>query len=418
MKLSTRLRIRGTLVWLSRVVVGITFIISGWSKSIDPWGFVIKVGEYLDAWGMILPHEAIVAGCVALSCIEFLTGVLILTGALKRTSAVVAAAMMAVMLPLTLYIAIVDPVADCGCFGDFFVLSNWATFFKNIVLTALIVYLIMRNRSVRGLYPAAIQWLVVAVSIAFPLFLALFGYQIQPLVDFRPYKTGTTIFAGRNNTAGTETFVYEKDGERREFTLDALPDSTWTYVEASESDVEGRFDGSIAVLDDEGYDVSGDIVDSDRRQIYLIIPQPSLHYLVYAHYVEQLADFAEQEDIGFFAIVGAGGRGFKRWSDWVRPDFDVFTADATALKQLVRGRESLIYTDGGIIKWKRTLRSLPDDLPKSTNANVLDAIQAPDNGRIHGYVLLIYLASLFVIYLLGQSPKALRFFISLAGRRY
>jgi len=417
MKLSTRLRIRGALVWLSRILGGATFIVSGWAKSIDPWGFVIKVGEYLDAWSMTFPHEVIVAGCVTLACVEFLVGVLLITGALKRSSAIVAAAMMTVMLPLTLYIAIADPVADCGCFGDFLVLSNWATFVKNVALTAMIVYLVLRNSTVRGLFPAAIQWLVVAVSIAFPLFLALFGYQIQPLVDFRPYKTGTTIFAGAVSSAG-ETFIYEKEGERREFSLDALPDSTWTFVDALENEETGRFDGSIAVLDDDGYDVSADIVDTDRRQLFLIIPQPSIHYLIYAHYVEQLADYAKRENIDFIAVVGAGGRGLKRWSDWVRPDFDVYTADATALKQLVRGREALVCTDGGIIKWKRTLRSLPDDLPGSANANALDAVQAPDNGRIHGYALLIYLVSMLVIYLLGQSPRALRFFISLAGRRH
>lgn len=417
MKLSTRLRIRGALVWLSRFLVGVTFIISGWSKSIDPMGFVIKVGEYLEAWSMTIPHEAIVVGCVTLACVEFLTGVLLIAGALKRSSAIVAAAMMTVMLPLTLYIAIADPVADCGCFGDFMVLSNWATFGKNVALTAMIAYLVLCNSTVRGLFPAAIQWLVVAVSIAFPLFLALFGYQIQPLVDFRPYKTGTTIFAGADAPTA-DTFIYEKDGERREFSLDALPDSTWTFVDASAPEETGRFDGSISVLDDEGYDVSTEIVDTDRRQLFLIIPHPSLHYLIYAHYVEQLVDYAGREDIDFIAVVGAGSRGLKRWYDWVRPDFDVYTADATALKQFVRGSEALVYTDGGIIKWKRTLRSLPDDLPKSTNANALDAIQAPDNGRIHGYAVLIYLVSMLVIYLLGQSPRALHFFISLAGRRH
>lgn len=417
MKLSTRLRIRGALVWLARILVGATFVISGWAKSIDPWGFVIKVGEYLEAWGLSFPHEAIVAACVALACVEFLTGVLLLVGALKRTSAIMAAAMMTVMLPLTLYIAIANPVADCGCFGDFWVISNWATFAKNVALTAMIAYLVLRNRTVRGLFPAAIQWLVVAVSIAFPLFLALFGYQIQPLVDFRPYKTGTTIFAGASSSS-EEKYIYEKDGERREFSLDALPDSTWTFVEMPESDDSGSFDGSISVLDSDGYDVSAEIVAPDSRQLFLIVPQPSIHYLIYAHFVEQLADYAKREGIDLIAVVGAGGRGLKRWSDWVRPDFEVYTADATALKQLVRGREALIYTDGGVIKWKRTLRSLPDDLPKSTNANALDAIQAPDNGRIHGYALLIYLASMLVIYLLGQSPRALRFFISLAGRRH
>ena len=166
------MKLRGILVWVARLAVGATFIISGWAKAIDPWGFIIKVNEYLAVWGMNVPEEAVLAGCVALAAIEFLTGILIAVGAMKRTAVAVAAAMMLVMLPLTLYILIADPVADCGCFGEFLIISNTATFLKNVVLSALIIYLLMRNTSVRGLYPAAIQWLVVIVSLAFPLFLS------------------------------------------------------------------------------------------------------------------------------------------------------------------------------------------------------------------------------------------------------
>ena len=182
-------------VWAARIAVGVTFIISGWAKAIDPWGFLLKVNEYLAVWGYVLPRELVLAPSIALSCVEFCTGILIAVGALKRTSVWTAAAMMAFMLPLTVYIAMYNPVSDCGCFGDFIVISNAATLAKNIVLTGLIVFLILYNRRVAGLYAAPIQWLVITASLAYPLLLSLTGFNVQPLVDFRPYKVGTPLFA-------------------------------------------------------------------------------------------------------------------------------------------------------------------------------------------------------------------------------
>ena len=189
LSISTKMRLRLAMVVLCRIVVGITFLIAGWAKAIDPWGFVIKVGEYLAVWGLSLPHELIVAACVGVACIEFCTGAMILLGAFKRWAVWTAAAFMVFMLPLTAYIALANPVDDCGCFGDFLILSNWATFLKNIAISTAVVYLVIRNRAVRGLLPAPIQWMAMSASVAFPLYLSFVGYNIQPLVDFRPFKT-------------------------------------------------------------------------------------------------------------------------------------------------------------------------------------------------------------------------------------
>ena len=418
MKLSTRLQLRSIAVWLSRLVVGATFIISGWAKAIDPWGFSIKVDEYIAAWGLSIPHEAVVAACVSLSCIEFLTGVLLVSGSLKRTASVLALAMMIVMLPLTLYIAIANPVADCGCFGDFIKLSNWATFAKNVLLTALIVYLLIFNRAIRGLYPPTIQWLVIAVSLVFPLFLALAGYQVQPLVDFRSYPIGSVIFKGNETTTGLdELFTYEKNGERRQFSLDSLPDSTWTFVEAPEiGSPTNDFSGGIAVMDNEGDDIADELSYTDSRQLFLIVPEPDMHYLIHAHYVERIEEYARRFGIDFIAVVGAQGVDMEKWKDWTRPDFPVYIADATALKQLVRGTEALVYTDGGIIRWKRTLRSMPQSLPDSLSDTALDTLDVPDDGRLHTTALVIYLSLLLLIYILGLSPKVLRLCARLANR--
>ncbi len=261
MRNELRLRLRRILVWLCRLAAGAVFVVSGWAKAVDPAGFIIKVGEYLSAWDLQVPHEAIVAGCIALSALEFATGIILASGCLKRVSAIIASAMMAAMLPLTLYIAIANPVADCGCFGDLFKISNWATFWKNIGISAVLGYLLWRNRTVPGIYPAPVQWLVATVSLAFPLALSMMGYHVQPVADFRDYPLVSQIFRSASDTDNVdELFVYERDGRRQAFALDSLPDESWTFVEATATSESGA---DIAVRDDDGDDVSADIVNPE-----------------------------------------------------------------------------------------------------------------------------------------------------------
>ena len=415
MRNELRLRLRRILVWLCRLAAGAVFVVSGWAKAVDPAGFIIKVGEYLSAWDLQVPHEAIVAGCIALSALEFATGIILASGCLKRVSAIIASAMMAAMLPLTLYIAIANPVADCGCFGDLFKISNWATFLKNIGISAVLGYLLWRNRTVPGIYPAPVQWLVATVSLAFPLALSMMGYHVQPVADFRDYPLGSQIFRSASDTDNVdELFVYERDGRRQAFALDSLPDESWTFVEATATSESGA---DIAVRDDDGDDVSADIVNPEAPQLWLIVPDPGVQFLSRSHQVNNLYSHLSELGIDFTTIVGSRGAAYDYWLDLTRPRFPVYSAENTALEQLVRGSAGLVYTRGGTIVWKRTLKSLPDDLleqmpPEDTEEqsmpNVLDNVTAVDDGRISLASMAMFAAILLVLYLLGLSPKAVK----------
>ena len=397
-------------VIIFRLIVGATFAVSGWAKAIDPFGFVLKVGEYLDVWGLPVPHEAIVAGCVALACVEFCTGVMLATGCLKRLSVWVAAELILFMLPLTVYIALENPVADCGCFGDLWHISNTATLLKNVVLGMMIAFLLVHNREVNGLYPAEIQWITITLTYAFPLYLALTGYQVQPLVDFRPYKIGTEIFASQSSDSETE-YIYEKNGLREQFSLDNLPDSTWTYVGESSPEESNSFDSGISVYDADGNDVTSDIVSADMPQLFLFIPEPGMHYLSYAHNVSRLYEYCLKHGIEMTGVIDGTDGKPERWMDWCRPEFKVYTADPIALKQLVRGPEALVYTEGGIIRWKRTLSSMPYSILSDKPGNALAELRSPDDGYLHAWALVIYLGSMILCYLLGLSPKVIRLFL-------
>lgn len=400
-------------VWILRLLTGAVFLVSGWAKAVDPAGFIIKVGEYLAVWGLSVPHEAIVAGCMSLAAVEFTTGILIATGCLKRVAVWLAAAMMLFMLPLTAYIFVADPVADCGCFGDLIILSNGATFAKNIVIAAMIVLLMLWNRRVRGLYPAPVQWLVATAAMAFALFLSLMGYLVQPVVDFRPFRLGTTMFHPSEDLeeASMPRFEYERNGERRFFPLDSIPGEDWTFVRAVESTSDVA---DIAVRDDEGIDVGADIL-SDSPQCWLIVPDPGVQFLSRSHLVSELYNYLNARNIDFIALVGNRGAGYDYWIDMARPTFPVYSAEDTALEQLARGSAAIVYTRGGRIVWKRTLGSLPDNLISSVgdedpdlSGNALDTVEPVDDGRLAWASALVLAAVLVALYLLGLSPRLLR----------
>ena len=121
-------------VWLLRILIGATFIMSGFVKGIDPWGSVIKISEYFTVWGWDVPRSLVTCAAFALGAYEFVWGFMVLLGCYRRAAVWLLSAMMAVMLPLTLYIALYSPVDDCGFFGDFLLCSNTATFDNNIFI--------------------------------------------------------------------------------------------------------------------------------------------------------------------------------------------------------------------------------------------------------------------------------------------
>ena len=221
-------------IFVLRLIVGAVFIFSGFTKAIDPWGSIYKFDEYLAAFGFHGYDGLLTFMSFSLSAVEFALGVFMLLGAYRRMTPILMSLMMIVMLPLTLYIAITDNVADCGCFGDAITLSNWGTFWKNVALATALAYLVMFNNRVKNIYGFAVQWIVAFLSFIYILLIAWDGYTYQPLIDFRPFPVGTIIShdaTDAGDESGEFLFVYEKDGSTREFTLDSLPDETWKFIE-------------------------------------------------------------------------------------------------------------------------------------------------------------------------------------------
>lgn len=408
------------IVWLLRLAIGITFIVSGLAKSIDPWGFIYKVEEYLHLWNMMQPRSLVLAGAIALSGAEFVLGVLLATGCYKRVAVWLMLAMMAGMLPLTAYIYIADPVADCGCFGDFMIISNGATLLKNIAITAALLYLCVYNRRVAGVYSHYSQWIVGGLCSAYIIFVAFVGYNIQPLADFRSFPVGRNLAVtddAEGYVAPVMEFVYEKGGETKVFYADALPDSTWIFVDRREKFLEGERKKEVTdlVVTDEGEDVSAEVISPEGYQLLVLIPEYDRADVAYTYLVNELNSCVETLGGSTVAIIAGDRDDIEEWADLSMADYPIYSGEPTMIKEMARGNLALVGLKDGTIMWKRTAGSVDTDLVEKTVA--LDSREADEalfeslgiaGGDILRNLSLALIAALAVLFMLDRSGRLLK----------
>ncbi|MDD6280996.1 MAG: DoxX family membrane protein [Bacteroidales bacterium] len=353
-------------VWMLRILVGGVFIISGLAKAIDIWGFVFKIEEYLSVWHMMQPRSLVLMGAILLSGYEFVFGLLLLLGCYKRVAVWALTATMAVMLPLSLYLAVANPVTDCGCFGDFWVISNTLTFVKNLIITAALIALLWLNpRLHQGLFQPAIQWIVGAIISLYIVIVALYGYNIQPMIDFRPYPIGARLLPPDTDAAEDADiddsdiiFTYSKDGREEQFTLDNLPDSTWTFVSRTEPAQKTTSGSVFTVNDRDGNDVTSEAISDEGRELLLVIPEPRLIDISYTYFLNELKQWADSSDVRMVCLIADDRRAMDFLQDVSMATYDIYGVEDTKLKELVRGTMSLVELDNGVVRAKYSLSSI------------------------------------------------------------
>lgn len=353
---------RRWLVWALRITVGAIFIMSGFVKSVDLWGFTFKIEEYFQAWNISMPLSLYLIMAMAVSVAEFLLGAMLLVGSYRRSVPWLLMAMMAVMLPLTLYIYIADPVADCGCFGDLWVISNGATFVKNLILTAAIAFLIINNKKVSGLYVPYLQWIPAVVCAVYVIAVGLFGYNVQPLVDFRSFPVGTDLVS-EDSSSDDETefeFVFEKNGKEKTFPQNEIPDSTWTFVDRRlvAGSVENRTE---LTLYDHGEDVTYDVLATDRPQMLIVVPDRRRVNISYTYSINELQHCMDSIGGSLIEIAAMPEEDIAKWRDLSMATYPIYQAEPTVLKELARGVAAAVYLKNGKILWKRSLPSIDVD---------------------------------------------------------
>ena len=372
---------RKILVNIARLLLALTFILSGFVKAVDPLGTQYKINDYLGALhlGDLVPDFVTLSASVLLSAAEFVIGICLLFAIRRRLISRITLCVMIVMTLITLWLAIDDPVSDCGCFGDALVLTNWQTFWKNVVLLIAAAIICWRPLDMARMISRSNQWIVLNYATLFILFIAGYCLYDLPMFDFRPYHVGANIQEGMEVPEGAPqpqfetTFIMEKDGQRQEFTVDNYPDSTWTFIDSktiqtAEGYVPPIHDFTIATEDG---DITDEVLSKEGYTFLLISPHLENANDSYFDRINQVYEYCQDNDYPFYCLTASTDKARNRWRDMTGAEYPFCTTDETTLKTMIRSNPGLMLLKQGTVirKWSHNRLPKEQQLTKRLEEN-------------------------------------------------
>ena len=358
------------IVNIARFLLAAVFIVSGFVKAVDPMGTQYKLEDYAAVLGLssVLPSLLAVVLAVALAAVEFCLGVFMLFAIRRRLTSRLMLLMLCIMTPLTLWLALTNPITDCGCFGDAIILTNWQTFAKNVILLIAAIIVVRWPEQMMRFISQSNQWIVINYTALFILAVAGWSLYYLPQFDFRPYHIGANIREGMVVPDDAEqpqfetTFILEKDGKQQEFTLDNYPDSTWTFVDSRTVQTRQGYVPPIhdfAIVTDEGDDITEDVLSDPGYTMLLVAPHLEDADDSDLDVINELYEYTRQHGYPFYCLTSSTDRGIDQWRDITGAEYPFCTTDATTLKTVVRSNPGLLLLKDGTIIGKWSHNNLP-----------------------------------------------------------
>ena len=337
-----------TIVNLCRLLLGVVFILSGFVKAVDPLGTLYKMQDYLLAMhlGKWLPDMALLAFAVGLAALEFCLGIFLLFAIRRRATSRVIAVILSIMTPLTLWLALANPISDCGCFGDALVLTNWQTFWKNIILLAAAITVVKWPLEMFRFVSKSNQWIVINYSMLFILVISGWSLYDRPQFDFRPYQEGTDLRKG------------------------------WTQMmEGNESPYVDFFMEKA----DDGEDITEQVLNNEGYTFLLVAPWLEKADDSQLDLINQIYEYAKDNGYLFYGLTASGETGINRWRDITGAEYPFCLTDGTTLKTIIRSNPGLLLLKDGTIIRKWSHNRLPNEYDLTLPLDKLEIGQAPDN---------------------------------------
>lgn len=358
---------------LVRIFVGGLFIFSGFIKANDPLGFSYKLKEYFEvfqadtglAFFEYFAHIALPLAIIICAS-EIILGVMLLLGVKLRLTLALLFAQIAFFTFLTFYSACYNKVTECGCFGDFWKLKPWDSFWKDVILMIAITILYVGKNHLKEIFVPMLSGSVLFLGIVFSIAFPIYAYRNLPPLDFRAYAPGENIkenmkFPPTYSPAVIETgFIYEnlKTGKKEHFNLQNYPwqdTVNWKWAATDNIVVKDAVDKpritDFTVNDADGNTITDSLLNDKNYSFWLI-----MHELALTEDSErlmaQISDFYKlviAENYTFLALTASGASEIDAFKHKHNALYDFATVDNTVLKTMIRSNPGLMLVKDGTV---------------------------------------------------------------------
>ena len=330
-------------------MLAVAFILSGFVKAVDPLGTQYKIHDYLGAMGLAayVPDFLTLSTSVVLSATEFFLGICLLFAIRRRLVSLITMIFLVVMTLLTLWLALADPISDCGCFGDALVLTNWQTFWKNVVLLAASVLVWRYPLDMARFISRSNQWIVMNYS-AFFILVIISGRSLYalPQFDFRPYHIGTNL------REGWQRMMDGEDSPYAEFFIEEI---------------------------DEGEDITEEVLRNEGYTFLLVSPHLEQADDSELDDMNRIYEYCQDNGYSFYCLTASNKKGISRWQDITGAEYPFCQTDETTLKTMIRSNPGMLLLKDGTIIQKWSHNTLPSEKEMSQKLEVSEIGHLPSD---------------------------------------
>ncbi len=345
---------------ICRLLLGALFIFSGFVKSIDPLGTSYKLFDYFKAGGAAIPENIAIILAVALCAAELFIGLALFLNIKVKFVSWLSLAFMVFFTIITLILALTDKVADCGCFGDAFKLTNWQTFYKNLVILPFAILVFWQRKRYKEEVSILTSWVAFSLILIAPVLLNLYSLRHLPLINYRPYKIGQNIWSGMQTPPNAPAdvydikLVYQKNGVKKEFTEQNYPwqDTTWTFVEQKTTLVKKGYVTPIhdfSILAPTDGDITERILKKRGIVFLLIAPNLADANIENAKKANEIYSICNSRNIPFICLSSSTGKQVELFKSKTGALYPIYATDETTLKTAMRSNLGLIMLQDGTI---------------------------------------------------------------------
>lgn len=355
---------------ISRVLVGVLFIISGFIKANDTLGFSYKLLEYFEIFKMPFFDPYAVPFSMFICIFEIVSGIALLLGIYNRLNAWLLLLMIVFFTILTGYSAITHKVTDCGCFGDAIKFTPMQSFMKDIVLMILIIIIFLNTKLITPLFNIVISNIVLSVAFLVSTAFTIYTYMFLPVIDFLPYKIGNDIKAlsmipeGESKGEYEFVFIYEKEGKKYEFNANNLPADldSYKFIDRTQKTIKEPFKPLIhdfKVADEYGVDFTDSLFSSNQYKLILVQTKINETRTGTEAQIENLSKECLENHLEFWALTASNLTEANAYKKTYNLNFTYYNMDGTPLKSMARSNPALILLKKSTVVKKWSAYNLP-----------------------------------------------------------